>query len=50
MEQLIQKLFVTLSAHLGFPIYGIHAQDAYAHSPPPENLTYVTIDDAYAEW
>ena len=24
--------------------------NAYAHSPPPATPTYITIDDAYAEW
>ena len=50
VDQPVQRLFVALSAHLGFPIYGGDAKDAYAHSPPPENPTYVSIDDAYAEW
>ena len=50
VEQPIQRLFVGLSAHLGYRIYGADAQDAYAHSPPPEKPTYVAIDDAYAEW
>ena len=50
VEQPIQRLFFALSAHLGYPIYGGDAQDAYAHSPPPERPTFVAINDAYAEW
>ena len=41
VEQPIQRLFFALSAD---------ATDAYAHSPPPQVPTYVSIDDAYAEW
>jgi hypothetical protein len=46
----IQHLFLALLAHLGYPIYSSNATNAYVHSPPPANPTYVTIDDAYAEW
>jgi hypothetical protein len=50
VEQPIQRLFFALSAQLGNKCYGGDAQDAYAHSPPPETPTFVAIDNAYAEW
>jgi hypothetical protein len=50
VEQPVQHHFIALSAHLGYPIYGGDATDAYVHSPPLVNPTYITIDDAYAEW
>ena len=50
VEQPVQRLFMALSAHLGYPVYGGDATDAYAHSPPPATPTFVSIDDAYAEW
>jgi hypothetical protein len=43
-------MFFALAANLGYPVYGGDAQDAYAHSPPPETPTFVQIDDAYADW
>ena len=45
----IQRLFLGMCADLGLVIYGGDATDAYAHSPAP-NDTYLTIDDAYADW
>jgi hypothetical protein len=50
VEQPIQRLFFALAANLGYSVYGGDAQDAYAHSPPPDTPTFVQIDDAYAEW
>ena len=50
VEQPVQRLFFALAAHLGYKVYGGDAQDAYAHSPPPETPTFVSIDDAYADW
>ena len=50
VEQPVQRLFFALAAQLGHKVYGGDAQDAYAHSPPPETPTFVTIDDAYADW
>ena len=43
-------MFFALAAAKRYKVYGGDAQDAYAHSPPPETPTYVSIDDAYAEW
>ena len=31
-------------------MFGGDAQDAYAHSPPPDVPTFVEINDAYADW
>ena len=50
VEQPVQRLFVALSALLDHKIYGGDAADAFAHSPGPDVPTYVSIDDAYAEW
>jgi hypothetical protein len=50
VEQPIQRMFFALAASRGYRIYGGDAQDAYAHSPPPERPTFVSIDNAYAEW
>ena len=43
-------MFFALATSLGYCIYGGDALDAFAHSPPPVVPTYVSIDDAYAEW
>ena len=50
VEQPIQRLFFALSAHLGYGVYGGDATDAFAHSPPPDVPTYVSVDEAYADW
>ena len=50
VEQPIQRLFFALAANMSYLVYGGDAQDAYAHSPPPAEPTYVAIDDAYADW
>ena len=50
VEHPIQRLFLAISASLNLKIYGGDAKDAYAHSPGPEIPTYMSIDDAYAEW
>ena len=50
VEQPVQRLFFALSAHMNYRVYSGDAQDAYAHSPPPEVPTYVSIDDQYADW
>ena len=50
VEQPVQRLFFALAAHKGYQVFGGDAQDAYAHSPPPEVPTFVTIDDQYADW
>jgi len=50
VEQPVQQLFFALAARENYQVYGRDAQDAYAHSPPPETPTFVSIDDTYADW
>ena len=50
VEQPIQRMFFSLSASLGYDVYGGDALDAFDHSPPPVVPTYVSINDAYADW
>jgi hypothetical protein len=50
VEQPVQRLFFALAAANDMKVYGGDATDAFAHSPPPSVPTYVSIDDAYAEW
>ena len=50
VEQPVQRLFFALAAHMNYKVFGGDAQDAYAHSPPPETPTFVSIDDAYVDW
>ena len=50
VEQPVQHMFFALSAYLGYRVYGSDDTDAYAHSPPPKHPTFVSIDDAFADW
>jgi hypothetical protein len=50
VEQPIQRISLALCASQGLNIYGGDVTDAYAHSPSPEVPTYLSIDDAYADW
>ena len=50
VEHPIQRLFLAISASQNLKIYGGDAKDAYGHSPGPEIPTFMSIDDAYAEW
>jgi hypothetical protein len=50
VEHPIQRLFLAIAASLNLKIYGGDAKDAYGHSPGPEIPTFMSIDDAYAEW
>ena len=50
VEQPVQRLFFALAAQMNYTVYGGDAIDAYAHSPPPETPTFVSIDDAYVDW
>jgi len=50
VEQPVQQLFFALATRENYRVYGGDAQDAYAHSLPPETPTFVSIDDAYADW
>jgi len=50
VEQPVHQLFFALTARENYQVYGGDAQDACAHSPPPETPAFVSIDDAYADW
>ena len=50
VEHPIQRLFFAIAASLNLKVYGGDAKDAFAHSPGPEMNTYLSIDDAYADW
>ena len=43
-------MFFALAASMGCKACGGDAVDVCAHSPPPDNPTFVSIDDAYCEW
>ena len=45
VEHPIQRLFFSLSASLGYWVYGGDALGAFAHSPPPSISSYPSIDD-----
>ena len=44
------RMFFALCAHEGFTSLKVDATNAYANSPPPEQPTFVYIDDQYADW
>ena len=49
--QPVQRLFFALSALLNHRLFGGDARDAYAHANGDFSIpTFVSIDDAYAEW
>ena len=50
VEHPIQRLFFAIAANLNLKVYGGDAKDAFAHLPGPKMNTYLSIDDAYAEW
>ena len=50
VKQSVQQMFIALSAILGHNLFGGDAKEAFAHSPPPKQPTFVQIDDAYADW
>jgi len=50
VEQPVQQLFFALAVRENNRVYGGDAQDACAHSPPPETPTFVSIDDEHADW
>jgi hypothetical protein len=43
-------MFVALCAALNLLIYGSDVTDAYAHAPGPAKTTFMSWDDAKAEW
>jgi len=50
VEQPAQRLFFALAARENYRVYGGDAQDACAHSPPPKTPTFMSIDNACADW
>ena len=50
LEQPIVRLFVALCVGLGLIIYGGDVTDTYAHVPGPTKPTFMSWDDAKAEW
>jgi Reverse transcriptase (RNA-dependent DNA polymerase) len=44
------RLFFALCAYEGFTSLKVDATNAYANSPPPDQPTFVYIDDQYADW
>jgi hypothetical protein len=50
IEQPCMRLFFALCAHEGFTSLKVDATNAYANSPPPNQPTFVVIDDQYADW
>ena len=44
------RMFFALCAQEGFVSLKVDATNAYANSPPPEQPTFVRIDDQYADW
>ena len=49
VELPVQRVFLGIAADLGLIVFGGDATDAYAHSPAP-NVTYLAINDTYADW
>ena len=50
IEQPCMRMFFALCAHEGYISLKVDATNAYANSPPPEQPTFVYIDDQYADW
>ncbi|KAI2500319.1 hypothetical protein MHU86_14199 [Fragilaria crotonensis] len=50
IEQPCMRLFFALCAHEGYVSLKVDATNAYANSPPPNQPTFVVIDDQYADW
>jgi hypothetical protein len=44
------RLFFALCTHKGYISLKVDVSNAYANSPPPEQPTFVFIDDQYADW
>jgi hypothetical protein len=43
-------MFFALCAHEGYIALKVDATNAYANSPPPDQPTFVYIDDQFADW
>jgi hypothetical protein len=50
IEQPCMRLFFALCTHEGYICVKVDATNAYANSPPPDQPTFVYIDEQYADW
>jgi hypothetical protein len=50
IEQPCMRLYFSLCAFEGFTSLMVDATNAYANSPPPNQPTFVVIDEQYANW
>lgn len=50
IEQPIMRLFFAICANEGYSVIKVDATNAYANSPPPDQPTFVYIDEQYADW
>jgi hypothetical protein len=50
IEQPIMRLFFAICAKEGYFVIKVDATNAYANSPPPDQATFVYIDEQYADW
>ena len=50
IEQPCMRLHFAVCAQEGYTCLKVDATNAYANSPPPDQPTYVFIDDQYADW
>jgi hypothetical protein len=50
IEQPCLRLFFALCAYEGYVCLKVDATNAYANSPPPDQPTFVYIDEQYADW
>ncbi|KAI2507364.1 Reverse transcriptase (RNA-dependent DNA polymerase) [Fragilaria crotonensis] len=50
IEQPCMRMFIALCANEGYICIKVDATNAYANSPPPDQPTFVYIDQQYADW
>ena len=50
IEQPCMRMFFALCAHEGYFCIKVDTTNAYANSPPPDQPTYVFVDQPYADW
>jgi hypothetical protein len=50
VEQPCMRLFFALCTHEGFISLKVDATNAFANSPPPDQPTFVIINDQYTDW
>ena len=49
-ENPVQRLLLSIAAHLDLQIYGGYAFDAFTHIPGTSVTTFVSIDYQFADW